>query len=326
MTLFNVGIIKPDPNQPRRTFDAEKMAALVASIKKDGFREEYPILVDSDRVIVDGERRWRASKKAGLKKVPVIIKDNVSESERLMYQLQSEGAELDKRERNRAWVRLWELAQTQMTKTDIAKALGVDHKTYGLVLSNHYDAQKLLDTLGTQSLRRRSSKRPEKLFAGIERSSLSNKDKTKMAEKATEENWDEVRTYEIRRAIEEKPLSAKKILSHDYSDKESRHWKTTLEVAKAGFSNEEAEELKETAKSHDAMEEQIDAFMDIFTYGLKLSAALRKFDYTKVTPAKRTELHRKMYKFLPFVNGYIKELETYMIEMGELQRNHKLSN
>jgi hypothetical protein len=202
--------------------------------------------------------------------------------------------------------------------------LGVDPKTYSLVLSNHYDAQKLLSKLSDQSLRRRSSKRPEKMYASIQRSSLAEEDKKTMAEKATKENWDEIRAYEVRKAIEEKPLRAKEILSHDYSDSEKRHWKTTLEVAKAGFSHEEAEDLVETAKTHDAMEEQIDAFMDIFTYGLKLSAALRKFDYTQVTPQKRAELHKKMRKFLPYITSYITELEDYMIERGELKRNHKL--
>ena len=162
------------------------------------------------------------------------------------------------------------------------------------------------------------------MYASIQRSKLSDQDKQTMAKKATTENWDEIRAYEIRKAIEEKPLKAKEILSHDYSDSESRHWKTTLEVAKAGFSHEEAEELKDTAKKVDEMSGQVDAFMDIFTYGLKLSAAMRKFDYTKVTPAKRAELHQKMHKFLPYVTGYIQELEAYMIDKGELKRNQQL--
>src|SRR3990172_281491 len=95
--------IKPDPNQPRRTFNEEKMKALEASIKADGFRLQYPIIINGGNIIVDGERRWRAAKKVGLKEVPVEKKENISDWERLLYQLQSEGAELEPSDRLEAW-------------------------------------------------------------------------------------------------------------------------------------------------------------------------------------------------------------------------------
>ena len=69
--------IEPNKNQPRRVFDKEKIAALADSIKQQGLIQ--PIVVtkqDNGRyMIVAGERRWRAAKQAGLKKVPVIIKE-----------------------------------------------------------------------------------------------------------------------------------------------------------------------------------------------------------------------------------------------------------
>lgn len=71
--------IVPNPNQPRRTFDEESLNELAASIKSQGLLQ--PILVrplgptqPGKYEIVAGERRWRASKKAGLTEVPVLIK------------------------------------------------------------------------------------------------------------------------------------------------------------------------------------------------------------------------------------------------------------
>lgn len=73
--------IEPNPNQPRKTFDKEKTDALAASIKEQGLIQ--PIIVckqESGRyMIVAGERRWRAAKKAGLRKVPVIVKEYTQE-------------------------------------------------------------------------------------------------------------------------------------------------------------------------------------------------------------------------------------------------------
>lgn len=67
--------IEPNPDQPRRNFDKEKLAALADSIREHGVIQ--PILVREKKggmyEIIAGERRWRASKMAGLKEVPCII-------------------------------------------------------------------------------------------------------------------------------------------------------------------------------------------------------------------------------------------------------------
>ena len=121
MKYIAVNKIKPDPNQPRRTFNEEKMKALEASMKDHGFRKQYPIIINGGNIIVDGERRWRAAKKVGIKEVPVEVKHDVSGWERLLYQLQSEGVELDFVEKNKAWAKLWEMAQKFETKESLAE-------------------------------------------------------------------------------------------------------------------------------------------------------------------------------------------------------------
>ena len=69
--------VEPNPDQPRRTFDKESLSALSESIKNHGVVS--PILVKKAEkgmyIIIAGERRWRASKLAGLKEIPCIIRD-----------------------------------------------------------------------------------------------------------------------------------------------------------------------------------------------------------------------------------------------------------
>lgn len=69
--------VEPNKNQPRKSFDREKLEALADSIKEHGIIQ--PIIVtkteDGRYIIVAGERRWRASKLAGLTTIPVVVKE-----------------------------------------------------------------------------------------------------------------------------------------------------------------------------------------------------------------------------------------------------------
>ena len=68
--------IVPKDNQPRKEFEEDSLAELAASIKQHGVLQ--PILVQKKGKyyeIIAGERRWRAAKLAGLKKIPVVIKE-----------------------------------------------------------------------------------------------------------------------------------------------------------------------------------------------------------------------------------------------------------
>jgi ParB family chromosome partitioning protein len=68
--------IRPNPNQPRKQFAPEKLEELAASIKEKGIIQ--PLVVtqkDGYYEIIAGERRWRASQKAGLRELPVVIRE-----------------------------------------------------------------------------------------------------------------------------------------------------------------------------------------------------------------------------------------------------------
>ncbi len=77
VTVLPIMDIEPNKNQPRKDFDADKLSALASSIEEHGVVS--PILVtptgNGTYRIVAGERRWRASKLAGLREVPCIIRD-----------------------------------------------------------------------------------------------------------------------------------------------------------------------------------------------------------------------------------------------------------
>lgn len=80
-TIVKITKIEPNKKQPRKNFDEDALLELSESIKQFGLLQ--PILVQDRKdhyEIIAGERRWRAAKLAGLKEVPVIIK-NYTEQE-----------------------------------------------------------------------------------------------------------------------------------------------------------------------------------------------------------------------------------------------------
>ena len=74
--LVKISSVEPNLNQPRRHFDEDALLELSESIKQYGVLQ--PLLVSDKKdyfEIIAGERRWRAAKMAGLKEVPVVVKE-----------------------------------------------------------------------------------------------------------------------------------------------------------------------------------------------------------------------------------------------------------
>ena len=77
--IINLKIIdvEPNKNQPRITFDDEKIEELSNSIKEYGVIQPIIVTKQNDYYqIVAGERRWRASKKAGMEDIPAIVRED----------------------------------------------------------------------------------------------------------------------------------------------------------------------------------------------------------------------------------------------------------
>ena len=120
-------LLSPSPFQPRRVFDENALSDLVESIREKGVLQ--PLLVrpnpkkKGEYEIIAGERRFRASKKAGLTQVPVIIKefnDKAALEVALIENLQRE--DLNAIEEAEAYVRL--LNEFKYTQEELARVVG----------------------------------------------------------------------------------------------------------------------------------------------------------------------------------------------------------
>ena len=85
ISFININEIKPNQNQPRKSFNEEKLEELAASIIENGLIQ--PVILrkaDKGYEIVACERRWRACRKAGLKEIPCIIREFTDEQNMLI--------------------------------------------------------------------------------------------------------------------------------------------------------------------------------------------------------------------------------------------------
>ena len=117
--------IEPNKDQPRKDFDEDTLAALAESIKEHGVIS--PILVTPGKggtyKIVAGERRWRASKLAGLKEIPCIIKElNAQELSELAMVENLQRDDLNPIEESEGYRYLME--RFSLTQEEIAKKIG----------------------------------------------------------------------------------------------------------------------------------------------------------------------------------------------------------
>jgi ParB family transcriptional regulator, chromosome partitioning protein len=120
-----VGLIKPNPKQPRTRFDAEALSGLASSIASSGVVQ--PLLVrplhDGSYELIAGERRWRAAQQAELEKVPAIVRDS-EQAERLQVALIENMVreDLNPVEEARACAALVE--ELGLSKEDLARRIG----------------------------------------------------------------------------------------------------------------------------------------------------------------------------------------------------------
>ncbi len=76
MAQVSILNIKPNPNQPRRDFDDDKLGELADSIRSLGVIQPITIVREGEGyIIISGERRWRAAQKAGLRTIPSYIRE-----------------------------------------------------------------------------------------------------------------------------------------------------------------------------------------------------------------------------------------------------------
>lgn len=123
-------LLKPNPHQPRSEFDEEKLKELAESIKENGVIQPITIedAKDGTFYIIAGERRTRASKMAGLKKVPVQL-SAYSEQKKLEVALieNIQRADLNPVEEAKAYYKLMELGG--LKQEEVAQKVGKNRAT-----------------------------------------------------------------------------------------------------------------------------------------------------------------------------------------------------
>lgn len=148
--------IEPNPDQPRKKFDDDKIEELAASIKEYGVIQ--PIIVmprDGFYQIVAGERRWRASKKAGLTEMPCLVRTKTEQENReiaLIENIQREN--LNPIERARGLRQLLDdyglsqqaladkIGMSRSNLTNSVRLLNLDPRVIELVLEHNFSERQ----------------------------------------------------------------------------------------------------------------------------------------------------------------------------------------
>jgi len=163
--------IIPNRSQPRKHFDESKLQELAESIKEKGILE--PLIVrrtDQGYELIVGERRWRAAQKAGMKEVPVMVKEVKGKEAfeiSLIENLQRE--DLNPIEAAEAFKHL--IDEFNLSQEDLSKRIGKDRST----ITNILRLLKLPSEVRNQLLQNR-------ITSGHARAILSLEDKEKQKE------------------------------------------------------------------------------------------------------------------------------------------------
>jgi ParB family chromosome partitioning protein len=128
-TYCAIDQIDPNPAQPRKSFDEEKLAALAETIRNRGILQPLVVRRKGGRYeLIAGERRWRAAKLAGLERVPVVVREAEDEESleiSLLENLQRE--DLNPIEEARAYRHM--LERLGLTQEDLARKVGKDRSS-----------------------------------------------------------------------------------------------------------------------------------------------------------------------------------------------------
>lgn len=119
---IDINDIKPNANQPRKSFDEEKLEELSLSIKEHGLIQ--PVVLRKAKTgfeIVAGERRWRAARMIGIKEIPCIVKELTDEENMLLAIIENMQREdlnpIEEAEGLRQMIDTYGLTQEQVSKS-----------------------------------------------------------------------------------------------------------------------------------------------------------------------------------------------------------------
>jgi ParB family transcriptional regulator, chromosome partitioning protein len=129
--FVDIDLIEPSPYQPRTHFREEALAELAQSIRVSGIIQPLVLRrIGSRYQLLAGERRWRAAQRAGLSRVPAVVREVTDEAAleiTLVENIQRE--DLNPIEEARAYERL--MSEFHLTQEEVATKTGKDRATIG---------------------------------------------------------------------------------------------------------------------------------------------------------------------------------------------------
>jgi ParB family chromosome partitioning protein len=145
-TQVDIDRLTPNDFQPRTHVDDARLEELARSVKSNGIIQPIVVRRIGDRFqIIAGERRWRAALKAGLLRVPIVVRDVASGEERSLLEMalieNIQREDLNPIEEALAYRRLSD--EFQLKQEDIAVAVGKDRAT----IANHMRLLRLPDEI-----------------------------------------------------------------------------------------------------------------------------------------------------------------------------------
>ena len=145
----DVDLIQPNEHQPRHQFDEAGLDELARSIRSNGVIQPIVVRrVDGRYRIIAGERRWRAAQRAGLMRVPVVVKDVAAGHDAQLLEMalieNIQREDLNPLDEAAAYERL--TTEFHMTQEEIAAAVGKDRSS----VANHLRLLKLPEEVRTE--------------------------------------------------------------------------------------------------------------------------------------------------------------------------------
>jgi len=220
--------ISPNPYQPRKTFNESSIDELARSVKQHGIVQPLVVTRAGDRFkLIAGERRFRAAQKAGLRTVPVVVKDDFKAGDALQIALieNIQREDLNPMEEANAYHQLHQ--EFGLTQEEISKRVGKERST----VANFLRLLKLPDTVKKLLAAGQLSMGHARALLAVD----STKKQEQLADRVVRRNLN-VRQTELLasesspKTVEKKKEKEKDVFTRDAEEKLQRTLRTKVEI------------------------------------------------------------------------------------------------
>jgi len=240
--------LKPDPNQPRKSFKEEDIELLAQTYRSQGIIN--PIEIDINDIIITGEMRWRASKIAELKEIDCKLIKEINNTSRFLRQCieNFHHINLTEKEEREAIERL-HILLPDLTQKDLGKKLGRSQKYISEILRLPQIEKELgSKTLGI--LGKRST-------VAISESSKNIVEKRKIVKKAIEEKMTQPKVLELIKVVKKLPNDIKEEILKTKTEITIEEAKEIAEIPKLEMRKEAIKFVKKQKQEQELTREYV---------------------------------------------------------------------